>query len=67
MENIIFDIETNGINATKIHCLSYNNLDTNKRDSLTSYDDMREFLLKPNITLIGHNVVRYDIPQLPIQ
>lgn len=64
MENIIFDIETNGINATKIHCLSYNNLDTNKRDSLTSYDDMREFLLKPNITLIGHNVVRYDIPQL---
>lgn len=64
MENIIFDIETNGINATKIHCLSYNNLDANKKDSLTSYNDMREFLLKPNITLIGHNVQRYDIPQL---
>lgn len=58
---IVFDIEADGINATKIHCLSYNNLETNKQGSLTDYEDMRQFFMSAN-AIAGHNIVRYDIP-----
>jgi DNA polymerase III epsilon subunit-like protein len=57
----VFDMEADGLNPTKIHCLSY------KSDcdvvTLFHYDEMREFLLGQD-TLIGHNIQRYDIPHL---
>jgi DNA polymerase III epsilon subunit-like protein len=65
MENaFIFDIETDSINATKIHCLSYYDLNTGKIVSLTSYSEMTAFLLDPTKILIGHNICRFDIPVL---
>ena len=67
---IIFDVESNGLldDATKIHCLSF--VDT-KADipycdsvvTLYDYDDMRE-LLNRETHLLGHNIIRYDIPLL---
>ena len=63
---IIFDVESNGLldDATKIHCLSY--LDTRKPEAyitLHEYDDMKHLLLTEK-HLIGHNIIRYDIPLL---
>ena len=60
----VFDIESDGLlgEATKIHCLVYTDMD-GQLTSLTSYDDMRSFLLGAD-KLIGHNIVRFDIPLL---
>ncbi len=60
----VFDIEADSLNATKIHCLSYSHVSKpNEVKTLTSYNDMREFLLKAEC-LIGHNITLYDIPTL---
>ena len=49
---IIFDIETNGLNPTKIHCLSYTYPETLDVKTLFDYDDMRSLLTKQiHITL----------------
>lgn len=60
----VFDIETDGLyrECTKIHCLSYCNLSTGKVKSLTNYDEIISFISQQNITLIGHNIIRFDIP-----
>lgn len=56
---VVFDIEANGLHATKIHCLS---VKTEKGlHSTTNYDDMRKFFLNTKV-LVGHNIIRYDIP-----
>ena len=60
---IIFDIETDGLQATKIWCLSYYNLNTKSSNTLTDYEEIKQFL-KQNSILIAHNAVRYDIPTL---
>ena len=60
---IIFDIETNGLNPTKIHCLSYTYPDTLDVKTLFDYDDMRSLLTKQS-HITGHNIVRYDVPVL---
>lgn len=59
---IVFDIETDGLNANLIHCLSY--LENGKMTTLFQYEDMISFLKKDDITLVGHNIIRYDIPTL---
>lgn len=59
----VFDCETDGLNPTKIHCLSINNLTNNKRTTLTDYNQMRQFLTSAKV-LIGHNIISFDIPQL---
>ena len=59
---IVFDVEADGLldQATKIHCLSYTH-DGKTYHSLHDYSAMRDLLLnQPG--LIGHNIVRYDVP-----
>ena len=60
---IIFDVEADNLleDATKIHCLSY--ISTDKVKTLYNYDDMRQLLLTEK-GLIGHNIIRYDVPLL---
>ena len=63
---IIFDVEANGLvdSATKIHCLSY--ISTSSDDTIKTtcdYDEMRDLLLSQD-GLVGHNIIRYDIPLL---
>ena len=58
----VFDIETDGLldELTKIHVLSYS--DDGKEVKYThDYDEMREFFTDTE-TLVGHNIIRFDIP-----
>jgi hypothetical protein len=64
MKTFIVDTEGNGLVPTKFHVLSYQALDDNKIVSLTKHEDMIKFLTQPDLTLISHNHIRWDIPQL---
>ena len=56
----VFDIETDGLDPTKIHVLSW--MDDNGVYQYThDYVAMRILLDEASI-LIGHNIVRYDNP-----
>ena len=59
---ILFDIETNGLNPDRIHCLSYTR-DGKNVNTIYQYDQMIELLINQK-GLIGHNIIRYDIPVL---
>ena len=56
----VFDIETDGLDPTLIHVLSWSN-DLGEVRSTHDYDEMRHVLLNSPI-LCGHNIVRYDVP-----
>ncbi len=60
----LIDVETDGLleEATKIHVLSYT-LAGEEPTSIFDYDEMRDFLLSQQ-AIIGHNIVRFDIPVL---
>jgi len=59
---IVFDVEADGLldQATKIHCLSYTS-DGKDYKTIYDYSDMRDLLLSQH-GLVGHNIVRYDVP-----
>jgi DNA polymerase III epsilon subunit-like protein len=64
----IFDIETDGLleDVSKIHCLSYRNYNSKElleAKTLTKYSDIINFLSQSKL-LIGHNIIKYDIPVL---
>lgn len=58
----VFDLEANGLNADKIHCIAACDLSTGKIKKTTSYDNMRDFFSDPTRILIAHNGIRYDKP-----
>lgn len=60
MKGIVFDLECNGLNPDKIHCVSIN---TGKIKSTDSYANMRSFFSKAE-ALVGHNITRFDVPVL---
>lgn len=60
MNFIVFDAEANGLHPDKFHCLSFN---SDGIKTHTNYDDMRAFLGNAE-TLVGHNIQRWDIPNL---
>lgn len=53
----VIDMECDGLNPTKIHCLVIGD------DACTNYDDMRYALNKVE-TLVGHNIIIFDVPIL---
>ena len=63
---LIFDIETDGfLNVvTKIHCLVMRDLDTGVVNSYhhDTLKDGLELLMSTNDTIVGHNVIKFDIP-----
>jgi len=64
----IFDIETDGLmpEVSKIHCLSYGVYNSGKllyKGSLTKIEKIKHFL-KTQEKLVGHNIIRYDVPVL---
>lgn len=59
---VVFDVEGDGLNATKLHCLSANM--NGKLSSTTSYEQMAKLVTREDVVLIGHNIVRWDIPTL---
>lgn len=59
---MIFDIETDGLDPSKIHVMSY--MDTEgKVRHLFDYKEMKLVLSRAD-SLVGHNIIRYDLPAL---
>lgn len=68
MKYYVFDAEFDSLNPTKIHVLSVgfkNESGAEEIKSTSDYDQMREFFSKDEeVTLIGHNIILYDIPAM---
>jgi len=64
MPRYVVDAESDGLldTVTKIHVIGWYNLDTGKSGEITDYPKMRRFLSQDNLTLICHNLIRFDIP-----
>ena len=60
---IIFDLEGDGLNPTKIHVLSWMVEGENEIHSTASYKVMEEVLRSAG-RLIGHNIILFDLPVL---
>lgn len=62
---ILFDLESNGLldTLTKIHCIEIQDIDTGKEHSF-SPENIEEALslLEAAEELVGHNVLKFDIP-----
>ena len=71
MDYLIFDLETNGLLAdvNTIHSLVIKNVNTQQviscadQDGYTSIDEGIELLMNAD-ALIGHNIIKYDLPVL---
>jgi DNA polymerase I-like protein with 3'-5' exonuclease and polymerase domains len=71
MKTLIWDLETNGLLAevTKIHCMVIHDQETGLTWKVTSEDDATawklgvEMLMEADV-IVGHNIVRFDIPVL---
>ena len=63
MKLCVFDIEADGLNPTKIYCLTASIYSQGewRQKSTTDYDEMRKFFLSADV-LVGHNIARWDIP-----
>ena len=72
MKRVIFDIETNGFleKLDRIHCLCIRDIDTGETLSCTDDDDKYPGIveglkiLDQAETLIGHNIIHFDIPAI---
>ena len=63
--NIVFDIEADGLEPTKIYCIVAQDVDTG--DVFTFDNTQLEagyLFLKSATKLIGHNIIGYDLPAL---
>jgi DNA polymerase I-like protein with 3'-5' exonuclease and polymerase domains len=69
MSKAFFDIETDGLNATRVHCICamldndeptvYNFIGGN------IYGNFRDWLASEDVdTLVGHNIINFDVPIL---
>ena len=63
--NLVFDIEADGLNPTKIFCIVAQDVDTGDvfTFDVTQLDEGYE-LLKSADKLIGHNIIGYDLPAI---
>ena len=62
---LVFDIETDDLKATKIHCIVAQDVDTEEifRFPPDKLQEGYEFLTTAD-TLIGHNIIGFDIPMV---
>lgn len=63
-EEIVFDVEANGLTPDKLWVFSYQNVTTGSDGSLVKYDKMKEFLSNPDCLLVVHNGESYDKPNI---
>tara|TARA_R110000787_G_scaffold47583_2_gene115048 strand:- start:368 stop:2137 length:1770 start_codon:yes stop_codon:yes gene_type:complete len=63
VKSLVFDIETNGLQPTKIFCLSVLDIDTQEQLNFppSKIDEGIELLVSAD-KLIGHNIIGFDIP-----
>lgn len=63
MKQIIFDVEADGFTPTLIHCLVYTQGGGDGYTGVIKYEDIKG-ALDGATTIIGHNILRYDVPSL---
>lgn len=70
MTTLVFDIETNGLldELDRLHCLCIKDVDTGQVWSCSSQtldikDTLAEVLMKADV-LVGHNILKFDIPAI---
>jgi hypothetical protein len=60
----IVDIESDGLldEVSKIHCLSYGQIVNDQFwvKTITDYEDIKKFVSRRDITIVGHNFISYD-------
>ena len=62
MQERVFDLESDGLNPTKIHCIGVCPSSDVPVKATANYANMRKFFTNPDNILIAHNCMRYDIP-----
>ena len=65
MKSLVFDIETDSLQPTKIYCMSVLNVDTKEQLNFPQ-NKIEEGvqLLESSDKLIGHNIIGFDIPAI---
>jgi DNA polymerase I-like protein with 3'-5' exonuclease and polymerase domains len=65
MKSLVFDIETDGLQSTKIYCMSVLNTETEEQFNFPpSKIEEGVQLLESADKLIGHNIIGFDIPEI---
>ena len=71
--NLVFDLETDGLlnDLTRVHCLGIHDLDTKQTFVFNDQGDQQPItkgvqMLEDAESVIGHNIIGYDIPVLRI-
>lgn len=62
---ILFDLEADGLDPTKIHCVSYCEYIPKREPNIitiTDVEDMKE-LFSRDVIFIGHNIMLWDFPK----
>lgn len=62
MREVVFDCEGDGLKPTKIHIFSWQ--EDNIINSTDDYNTIGKVLSNEDYYLIGHNIIRWDIPNL---
>ena len=65
--NLVVDIETDSLDATKIHCIVARNMETNENYAFVGsdcYDKFPAFINKHADKIIMHNGISFDAPVL---
>ena len=65
MKQLVFDIETDDVKATKVWCICTLDVDTGEEKTFT-YENLDEGVehLEGADKLIGHNIIGFDVPVL---
>jgi hypothetical protein len=58
----VFDIEADGLQATRIHCLSAKV--GGRLVSTANYGNIAKYVSHKDRVIVGHNIIRYDIPTI---
>lgn len=58
----IFDVEADGLQPTKIHCLCVSGEKIDVK-ATSNYEKIRKFFTEADV-LVGHNIIRYDVPHI---
>ena len=69
MQTAFFDIETDGLDANRVHCICamLNNGESTMYNFIgkNNYGYFRDWLASEDVsTLIGHNIISFDVPIL---
>lgn len=63
MKYIVWDTEGNSLAPDKFYCLSFKT-SWGEKGTLTDYEDIRSFFSQEDVYYCGHNVRRWDLPNL---